>query len=166
MVDETKPSHHVRVPLLLMIALAAVGCRDATKPSYTPPYSLTAYTNTVNPAVRDSIVCLVNATWESTEPITAPWTGFARVSAQRFRWGDTSTSVLRGTALVTILDGPGDSVRVTLSGAVSLTLDGRARHDIEQMLGSWTCDDSTSIGGTARGETRGVWFLNRDYPID
>jgi hypothetical protein len=150
-----------------MLALAAVGCRDATKPSHPPPYALTAYTNTANPALGDSIVCMVNATWESTEPITAPWTGSAQVTAWRVKWGEVpATPSAKGTALITILDGPGDSVRVTLSGAVSLTLDGRERHDTEQMLGSWTCDDSASIGGSARGETRGVWFLNRDYPID
>ena len=161
----------MRVPLLLLTAFALTACRDTTKQEYTPTYSLVAYTTSLsNPSPTDSILCQVVAQWPSTEPIVPPWSGTVKVSAWRARRSDPllSNPSRTGSAVLTLAPGSGDSVRVTLSGDVNLSLDGRMpTTPYSQAAGQWTCGaDSQLSGATVPGEARGVWYLSRDYLID
>lgn len=161
----------MRVACLLVAAAASLACRDTTptKPTYTPTYSLHAYTTPAYTAsATDSIACQIHATWPSAQTIVAPWSGTVGVSAWRVKRGGRllSSPVRTGSATLTITEGPGDSVRVTLSGAVNIALDGRMPTPNLDVTGQWTCGAESSFGSQAPGEARGSWYLSRDYLID
>lgn len=159
----------MRAPFLLIALLAQLGCRDATKPNvYGPMYSLVAYTSSfVNTAPTDSLLCQVSTQWPITEAIAPPWSGIVSVRAWRWKRGDVAPAATReGRALLTLARGPGDSVRVTLEGALNLTFNGRSTGPDGRATGEWTCDANTALGGSATGDARGIWYIEREYPID
>jgi hypothetical protein len=160
----------MRASPLLIALLITLGCRDATKPNvYVPMYSLTAYTSSfVNTTPTDSLFCQVSAWWPIAEAIAPPWSGIVSVRAWRWKRGDVPSAVTReGSALLTLARGPGDSVRATLEGALNLTFNGRMPDPgFFSATGQWTCDASTALGGSAPGDAKGIWYLQREYPID
>lgn len=114
----------MRVKLPLVAIVASLACRDATKPEYTPSYSLSAYTlPTFNASPTNSISCQLFARWPATEAIVAPWSGTVSVYATRVKRGARflMDPVRTGIATLTLTNGPGDSVRVTLAGASTET---------------------------------------------
>ena len=158
----------MRAQLLLVAVVASLACRDATKPEYTPSYSLSAYTlPTFNASPTDSISCQLFARWPATETIVAPWSGTVSVYATRVKRGARffTGPVRTGLATLTLTNGPGDSVRVTLTGAVNIAFDGRMPVNFEA-TGAWTCDAESSFGSNAAGEAHGSWRLGRDLLID
>ena len=159
----------MRVHLLLIAVTASLACRDATKPEFTPTYSLSAYTpSTFNTSATDSISCQLFARWPATETIVAPWSGTVTVYAWRVKRGDRlfTSPVRTGSATLTLVAGPSDSMRVTLTGAVNITFDGRMPTASSGATGQWTCGAETSFGSRAAGEARGTWYFSRDYLID
>lgn len=161
----------MRVQLLLISIAASLACRDArpTRPDYTPTYFLQAYTaNAYGASTTDSIACELHATWPSAETIVAPWSGTVTVSARRVKRGDRlfTSPVRTGSATLTLVAGPGDSVRVTLTGAVNIAFDGRMPAASSGATGQWTCGAETTFGSRAPGEARGTWYLSRAYLID
>lgn len=161
----------MRAPFLLAAIGVSLACRDKTptRPDYTPTYSLHAYAPIAYGATTtDSIACELHATWPSAEAIVAPWSGTVIVSARRVKRGGRllSSPLHTGSATLTIINGPGDSVRVTLSGAVNIVLDGRMPTPNLDATGQWTCGAESSFGSPALGEAHGTWYLSRDYLID
>ena len=160
----------MRVQLLLIAVTASLACRDArpTRPDYTPTYLLQAYTaNAYGASTTDSIACELHATWPSAETIVAPWSGTVTVSARRVKRGDRlfTSPVRTGSATLTLVAGPSDSVRATLTGAVNIAFDGRMPAN-SPAIGEWTCGAETTFGSRAAGEARGTWYLSRLYLID
>lgn len=159
----------MRVQLLLVAVVASVACRDATKPEFTPTYSLSAYTTSAfNPSPTDTILCQLMATWPSSATIVAPWSGPVTVYAWRVKRGDRlfTSPIRKGTATLTLVNGPGDSVRVTLAGAVNISFDGRMPNANSPATGQWTCGAETTFGSHVPGEARGAWYLTKNYLID
>ena len=76
-----------------------------------------------------------------------------------------TSPVRTGLATLTLTHGPGDSVRVSLTGAVNIAFDGRMPVNFEA-TGEWTCDAESSFGTHAPGEARGNWRFGRDLLID
>jgi len=159
----------MRAQLLLVAIVASLACRDATKPEYTPSYSLDAYTlPTFNASPTDSISCQLFARWPATETIVAPWSGTVSVYATRVKRGARffTGPVRTGLATLTLARGPGDSVRVTLTGAVNIAFDGRMSNANGDATGEWTCDAESSFGSHAAGEAHGSWRLGQELLID
>lgn len=159
----------MRVQLLLVAIVVSLACRDATKPEYTPFYSLSAWaTSPYYPSPTDSIICRLFATVPSREKIVAPWSGTVTVYAWRVKRGARffTSPVRTGLATLTLSGGTGDSVRVTLTGAVNIAFDGRMPNANGDAMGEWTCDAESSFGSTAAGEARGSWRLGQDLLID
>ena len=159
----------MRVQLLLVALVASLACRDATKPEFTPTYSLSAYaTSPYNLSPTDSIICRLFATVPSKESIVAPWSGTVTVYAWRVKRGARffTSPIRQGLATITITSGPGDSVRVALTGAVNIAFDGRMPNANGDATGEWTCDAESSFGSPAAGEARGSWRFGQDLLID
>lgn len=106
----------MRVQLLLVALAASLACRDATKPEFTPSYSLSAYTpSTFNTSATDSISCQLFARWPATETIVAPWSDTVSVYAWRVKRGDrlfTSPRRRSAAAQPARRAGPGTSAEI------------------------------------------------------
>lgn len=166
----SQPSHTVRFPLsLLLIAVAAsLACRDTTWPDVTPAYTLTAYTTPdVSASPPDSVTCEIMARWSSPDTLVVPWSGAVDVVASRSKRGEplVASSVRRGTATLSIVNGPGDSVHVTLAGTVNLSFHGRMPTASSDATGQWTCGTDATFGTTVPGEAHGTWYLSRERLI-
>jgi hypothetical protein len=161
-------TRHLLGSALMLVALAGCTPNQPVDPG-PPQLLLSAYTRLLSdPAASDTIACQLSAFVPLADGKIVPWQGVVQARAWRGRFSGgrlVAESSIAESSLLTITTGPGDSLHVKLEGKVNVALDGRFdSHD--GATGDWTCGGAFALTGSAPGEARGAWSLERGRLVD